>query len=875
MLRKNLANSVFFLLIAICFLLFALSGCANKDVNKEKPPLPETPIKEDAPKEPLAKEPLPPKDILQEDKPQNNNDKIPINEEKPKTAQDQEKDEAKRLLEEFQQKIPLEEQQNRFESQKLYEMALSYYKQQDFEKAKELVQKAIEKYPKNYEAMKLLNSINEILSRSSDLPSFTQEQIRQKKVVIEQMQAEIRDLINKGKSFYDTGHFEEAIEGLKEAEIKLEGAPDYIPIKDLLPRIRDMIKKAEEGKEIRKKQKDELQRKQAENEIKWLEEAEKREIVSKIKDLLNLAYTNVELKRYDRAIDFCNEILIIDPHYRAAQELKEDAQSARHRYEYHKYLMNKIDRWKQMRNQDGEAVIPYSEYVRFPDRRTWEEIKKRGAETLLKITGSGEDDPEIKAIENKLNSTRLSLSFERAKIEQIIDYIRDSTGLNINISDAIKAARAADFDRELPNFKVNDLTVKNILKILLQQLNLDYTIKPGGVILITDSAGASGELLLEIYDIRDILFKIRDFPAPPIDISTTPFSDPSRARPTPWPRPWAAPTEPRAQIGDEGMVRDLIEKNVAGGKLVELGGAIDIMPNGLMNVNAPRRVHKEIQEFMKKLRSYAGLMVSVQAKFFSVYDDFLDEIGINITPDIQITGNQWDLTAGTDQQTGAGTEFPMDLTHPGGVGLARAGGLNAQFSLLGQRQLQLVINALHKNSHSTLLQSPHVTSFNGQRAHILVLTQRSYIVDEVMTPTGLPGMGMMDPILSVLDLGTVLDIRPLISNDKKFVRMEVRLYQASLISLVPMMEIPTIQEPTITFQRAESVVIAPDRGTVLISGFKNITEREMEAKTPFLGEIPILDFFFKRKQRVNEHQNELILVTPRIIDLGEEEEKLK
>ena len=94
---------------------------------------------------------------------QNNKVKDPI---QPNSRQS-DQDKYKGVIEEVEKQYQVEEQKKRFESQELYKMALSYYNIQDFEKARELVQKALEKYPGNLDAKQLLDDVNKITTKRS------------------------------------------------------------------------------------------------------------------------------------------------------------------------------------------------------------------------------------------------------------------------------------------------------------------------------------------------------------------------------------------------------------------------------------------------------------------------------------------------------------------------------------------------------------------------------------------------------------------------------------------------------------------------------------------------------------------------------------
>jgi len=176
-----------------------------------------------------------------------------------------------------------------------------------------------------------------------------------------------------------------------------------------------------------------------------------------------------------------------------------------------------VEHWKQLTDDDEEAVIPYSQSVRFPSREEWAEISKRITESVIKTEGGtgGEEDPDILAIERKLDTMKIDLAFEETKLQEILDFIRDFSGLNIHIDGAVLAN--IDPSKTL-NFKLKDATLRNVLKLLLNQVGLDYRITEEKVVLITDPKSAGGGNVLELHDIRDILVKLQDFAGPKVEL---------------------------------------------------------------------------------------------------------------------------------------------------------------------------------------------------------------------------------------------------------------------------------------------------------------------------------------------------------------------
>src|SRR5438045_8060771 len=144
----------------------------------------------------------------------------------------------------------------------------------------------------------------------------------------------------------------------------------------------------------------------AEAEAAAHEIATKREVTRKIAHLLELAYMAFDQKKFDRCIKLCDEVLIIDPHYSVAKELREDSEKTRHKEEYYSLLAKKVEQWKNLTDDDEAAVIHWSQTVRFPSREEWAEISKRLTQPVIKTAGgtTAEEAPDPLAMRRQPNT---------------------------------------------------------------------------------------------------------------------------------------------------------------------------------------------------------------------------------------------------------------------------------------------------------------------------------------------------------------------------------------------------------------------------------------------------------------------------------------
>jgi general secretion pathway protein D len=77
-----------------------------------------------------------------------------------------------------------------------------------------------------------------------------------------------------------------------------------------------------------------------------------------------------------------------------------------------------------------------------------------------------------------------------------------------------------------------------------------------------------------------------------------------------------------------------------------------------------------------------------------------------------------------------------------------------------------------------------------------------------------------------------------------------------------------------TTRSADSSIIVKNGQTIVIGGLVQDRLNVLESKVPLLGDIPLLGYLFKFKQRRNEKINLLILLTPRIVESESDMQKL-
>ena len=134
--------------------------------------------------------------------------------------------------------------------------------------------------------------------------------------------------------------------------------------------------------------------------------------------------------------------------------------------------------------------------------------------------------------------------------------------------------------------------------------------------------------------------------------------------------------------------------------------------------------------------------------------------------------------------------------------------INAAFT---DAQVNAVFEAMEQEHDAIILNSPELTSFSGQRANAQFIRQIAYISDYAVEND------FLDPEISVLNVGDIIDVRPLVSADRKYVTLEVRpttvvlqnVFVERLAVVIPITQrIATVASYPIELPNAESVPCA-------------------------------------------------------------------
>jgi type II secretory pathway component GspD/PulD (secretin) len=211
-----------------------------------------------------------------------------------------------------------------------------------------------------------------------------------------------------------------------------------------------------------------------------------------------------------------------------------------------------------------------------------------------------------------------------------------------------------------------------------------------------------------------------------------------------------------------------------------------------------------------------------------------------------------------------------------------------QYTLLDDISLEAIIRLVSRSERSHQLTAPRLTLFNTQRGNFRISNQVAYVRDyDVQIATAAVAL---DPIVDVVSDGISLDVRPIVSADRRFVTLELRptvatffpdpdnIPQVTTFVTAPGAPVTDaapiiIDTPIINISRIRTTVVVPDRGTLLLGGMTVLFDMMAESSIPIWRSVPILGNLGSTKVKGLQRKQILIIVRVRIIIPDEEERR--
>jgi type IV pilus assembly protein PilQ len=169
--------------------------------------------------------------------------------------------------------------------------------------------------------------------------------------------------------------------------------------------------------------------------------------------------------------------------------------------------------------------------------------------------------------------------------------------------------------------------------------------------------------------------------------------------------------------------------------------------------------------------------------------------------------------------------------------------------------VNLELAALQSEGQGELVSSPRVVTADQKQAHIEQGVQIPY---QQASSSGATSTAFKAAVLS-------LDATPQITPDGR-VNMDLDVHDDSVGQNVPSATGGNV--PTIDSRDIKTTVLVNNGDTIVLGGIYETTKSTATSKVPLLGDLPLFGWLFRSTQTIDNKDELLIFVTPKILDSG-------
>ncbi|WP_444999798.1 type IV pilus secretin PilQ [Halomonas mongoliensis] len=408
---------------------------------------------------------------------------------------------------------------------------------------------------------------------------------------------------------------------------------------------------------------------------------------------------------------------------------------------------------------------------------------------------------------------RITLNFQDIEVRSVLAIIADFTGLNLVASDSVQGRVTLNLE-DVPWDQALDLVLKSHGLASRQE---------GNVIVVAPAGELAQREQLEIQS-REQMETLAPLVTEYVEVRYARASD------------LAALLR-----GGEGF-----------GLLTERGRvAVDQRTNMLLIQDTADQID-EILRTLDRL-DVAVRQVQIEARIVIASDTATRELGVNwgVSSPRRRAGGRLDLGGASDGTPisglgGLAVDFGSTERGVGGATSFAFGYLS------GDVLLDLELRALESEGRSYTISQPRVITANQRPAVIKQGQERAY---REAAASGAASVDFKEAVLS-------LEVTPQITPDNRII-MDVAITNDTFGEA----DVPG-GEPPINKSEIQTQVLVDNGETVVLGGILQTEEIRNLAKTPFLGDLPVLGNLFRYTQQSNEKVELLVFITPRILDDG-------
>ncbi len=691
------------------------------------------------------------------------------------------------------------------------------------------------------------------------------------------MAVEAQTHMLRAEQFYKKGQIQLALDELDYAEALHNRTKQALTNTDVsrLHELRVLLFRARKDNELaeREKQRLENQRRMVavvqDNEVRERNIFEQR--LARISDLVKKAL-------YERALVLSRNLVRDYPANPAADTMFMHVVDLAHKQRQLSFDESMENLKREIRHQMHEGLIPkaWDGMPIYPE--DWNTRINTREVSYYEI-----DIPDWKvALQNKM-AERTSVNFEDQDIGDALDFLSTRLGVNIVVDPDVRASGT------VVNIQARNMTIGNILSWLAQQADSQWEYYNEAIYF---GPPQEQEPVTRIYDVGQLVYAAPDFPGVELVLGSGQSGASGGA---------GLFSEDDGFDTDGGIApEDLIDLlqetvNPIGWEDHDDWG-IRVRGSTLM-ITANADTHLLIREFIHGMRDANDLLVNISARWVTISDIFVEEIGLNFLNEGRLDNvvNEA-IHPSRPRDPDDDVDFGINVEHvlPGSaVSTAQTildRGLRLDFAVIDAIQMVAVFEAFQIKEKGRVLEEVSLTVHNAARANAFMARSIAYIRDYDVESGAVGGgngqISRLDPQIGILNVGAALDIKPFVSSDRKYVSLDLRpsfttvefdiavivaiqQFNAGALGRPPSEMAFPIELPIVRSKQVRTRVMIPDRGTILAGGFGEHIEQNSYAQIPVLGNLPFIGRLFGRRAIRESRQSLYLMVTPKIIMFSE------
>lgn len=433
-----------------------------------------------------------------------------------------------------------------------------------------------------------------------------------------------------------------------------------------------------------------------------------------------------------------------------------------------------------------------------------------------------EEVEESKKDEFGFSGERLSLNFQDIEVRSVLQLIADFTGLNVVVSDTVRGSLT---------LRLKNVPWDQALDIILKTKGLGMR-QTGNVMLVAPSEEIAAREKLELESKKQIE-ELEPLYSEYIQVNYAKASDLATL----------LKSSDTTLMSDRGMV------------------TTDQRTNTLLVQDTAAKL-VEVRQLVARL-DIPVRQVLIESRIVIANNDFSKELGVKFGLNKQTEfngGNNIVSVGGTrpgDPRTGGGGVVDPDFTNPessadnllvdlGVVGASSSIGM--AIGKVGSYMLNLELSAMEAEGQGEIISSPRVLTSNQKAAFIESGTEIPY---QEATSSGATSTSFQKAVLS-------LTVTPQITPDDRLI-MDLQISKDSVG------EFSVDGVPSIDTNEVSTQVLVDDGETLVLGGIYEQIKRNEVDRTPFFGELPLVDWMFKKTSSQDDRTELLIFVTPKIV----------